>query len=55
MTTQPPTENATELPLALRVGVGARSNPTNRQIEVTMFSAGSGRLEEVKGKLGDQG
>jgi len=51
MTTHHLFSNATDSPLLLGEGLGVRSIP-KRQIEVTMFAAGVGTLEDLKvGKL----
>jgi len=39
--------NTTDSPLPVGEGLGVRSKLTKRQIEVTMFSAGVGSLEDL--------
>jgi len=47
----PPLPNATNPPLLAGAGLGVRS-VTKRQVEVTMFTAGVGTLEDLQvGKL----
>jgi hypothetical protein len=55
MTTHHPISNVTDSPLPAGEGLGVRSKPTKRQIEVTMFAAGVDKLEGLKvGKLEKQ-
>ena len=48
MTIRHPISDATDSHLLLGEGLGVRSKLTKRQIEVTMFAAGVGKLEGLR-------